>query len=154
MTHWTTAAPDTVWAVATDLDRAVQVLSGVTEVERLDAGDGYGPGTRWRETRELFGRSASEVLEVTAIDDDARSYVVEADNRGTHYVSTLRVTPSDAGALLRMTLGAETSGLGSRLLARTVGRAFESATRTALEQDLRDIAAAAEADEADHGPVS
>jgi hypothetical protein len=44
-----------------------------------------------------------------------------------------------------MTFGAETGGgRVSRLLARTMGKAFEGATRKALQQDLDDIVAAAE----------
>ena len=145
VTHDSSAPADVVWQVMTDLGRTVDVISTITEVERLDDGDGFEVGTRWRETRELFGREASEVLEVTAIDTEGHSYVVEADNRGTHYVSTVGVRPSGDGSELRMTLGAEASGSVGRLLSRTIGRAFEGATRKALEQDLEDIAAAAEA---------
>lgn len=145
VTRTSTAPPDEVWAIMTDLERTAEVLSSVTGIERLDDGDGVRVGTRWRETRELFGREASEELEVTAIDEDARRYVVEADRRGTHYRSQRSVSPDGEGSLLRMTFGAEASGLTGRLMARTVGRALETGTREALQQDLDDIAQAAEA---------
>lgn len=151
MTRETTATPDTVWAVVTDLERSVDVLSGVRAIERLDDGDGFGVGTRWRETRVMFGREASEVLEVTHVDEASRRYVVEAHAGGTHYSSTLEVAPTPAGSRVRMTFGAAQEGLVGRVLARTVGRAFESATRKALAQDLDEIAAAAEADDAAAG---
>jgi carbon monoxide dehydrogenase subunit G len=141
--HDTTADPADVWAVVTDLEGSVDTLSGVTAIERLDGSDGFEVGTRWRETRAMFGREASEELVVTAV-EPGRSYTVAADNRGTHYTSVLSVEPTDAGARIRMTFGAEQAGRLGRLMARTVGRAFESATRKALEQDLADIAAAAE----------
>lgn len=52
------AAPQgRVWDTITDLATAPVTLSGVTRVERLDAGDAFGVGTRWRETRRMFGRS-------------------------------------------------------------------------------------------------
>ena len=140
----TTASPADVWAVVTDLEGSVATLSGVTAIERLDDGDAFDVGTRWRETRVMFGKEASEELEVTRV-EEGRSYTVEADSRGTHYASQLRVEPTDGGSTIHMTFGAAQEGRFGRVLARTVGRAFEGATRRALEQDLEDIAAAAEA---------
>lgn len=141
----TSASPDEVWAVLTDIEGSVEQLSAVTAVERLDDGEGFGPGTRWRETREMFGREASEVMEVTAV-DEGRSYTVEADSRGTHYTSVCAVEPHGTGSRISMTFVTEqTGGRFGKLLAHTVGKAFEGASRKALQQDLDDIAAAAEA---------
>lgn len=140
----TTADPAEVWAVVTDLEGSVATLSGVTKVERLDGGTGFHVGTHWRETRVLFGKEASEEMQVTTL-VEGHSYTVEADNHGTHYVSQLIVEPDGTGSTIRMTFGAEQAGRFNRLLAKTVGKAFEGATRTALQQDLDDIAAAAEA---------
>lgn len=144
MERTTTAAPADVWAVMTDIEGSADRISGITEVERLDDGDGFGVGTRWRETRVLFGKEASEEMEVTAVDEGHR-YTVEAHNRGTHYVSDMIVEPAGTGSVLRMTFGAKQASKFSKLMARTVGKAFEGATRKALKQDLDDIAAAAEA---------
>lgn len=145
VTRETSASPEDVWAVMTDIEGTTQTLSGVTEIERLDDGEGFEPGLRWRETREVFGKEATEELEVTAV-DPGRSYTVEADSGGTHYRSVLRVTPSATGATIAMTFGAEqTGGRISSLLTRTIGRLFQGPTRKALQQDLEDIASAAEA---------
>ena len=144
MERGTTAAPADVWAVMTDIEGSAETLSGVTRIERLDDGTGFGVGTRWRETRVLFGKEASEEMEVTAVDEGHR-YTVEAHNRGTDYVSDMIVEPAADGAVLRMTFGAKQAGRFSKLMAKTVGKAFEGATRKALQQDLDDIAAAAEA---------
>ena len=81
------------------------------------------------------GRSALE---------PGRSYTVEADGRGAHYRSVLTVDPSGPGTLLSMSFGGEPTGMASRIMAATVGRLFEGATRKAFERDLADIAAAAE----------
>ena len=145
VTRETTASPEQVWAVMTDIEGATETLSGVTVIERLDDGTGFGPGLRWRETREVFGKEATEELEVTAV-DPGRSYTVEADSGGTHYRSVLTVEPAAGGAVITMTFGAEqTGGRIASFLTRTVGRLFQGPTRKALQQDLDDIAAAAEA---------
>lgn len=139
------AAPaDHVWEVMTDLERAPQVISAIAEVERLDDGDGFGVGTRWRETRDMFGRRATEELEVTVV-EPGRSYTVEADGGDGVYCSTTTVAPIDEhSSRLSMTFGYRPGGIVPRVLAATVGRLGEGATRKALRRDLDDIAFAAE----------
>ncbi len=139
----TTAASDRVWQVLTDIEGWAEAMSSVKAIERLDTGTGFGVGTRWRETRKMFGREATEELEVTSI-DEGRSYTVETVNRGVHYRSVMSVEPADGGSLMTMTFEAEQSGLINKLLARTVGKLFMSGMRKALIKDLEDISAAAE----------
>ncbi len=136
------APPDRVWMVVTDLERAPEVISGIEKIERLDGGGDFGIGTKWRETRTMFGRQATEEMEVTAL-DEGRSYTVEADGHGAHYTSTLTVEPAAAGSRVVMTFGAEPQGKLATFMAATVGRLFQGATKKALAKDLDDIAAAA-----------
>jgi carbon monoxide dehydrogenase subunit G len=138
------APPASVWDVITNVDRYTDVLSGVQRVERLDAGTGFGVGTRWRETRTMFGREATEEMGVTAV-DPGTSYTVSGDSRGTTYTSTFRVEAAgDGRSRVTMTFGAVPSGAVARVLAATLGRLFVGASRKALQQDLDDIGVAAE----------
>ncbi len=139
------AAPaDRVWSVLTDLERSPEVISGVDSVERLDDGAGFAVGTRWRETRTMFGKEATEVMWVTAM-DPGRDYVVEAESRGVHYRSELGVSPEgDAACRLWMTFGATPLTLGGRIMGATIGLLFRGATRKMLAKDLDDIATEAE----------
>ena len=91
----------------------------------------------------MMGRTASETMEVTAV-DPKRSDIVEAESGGTHYRSEVRIAAEDGGTALTMTFVGEGSGLGGKLLAATLGWVFEGATRTALLADLDDIARASE----------
>ncbi len=142
----TIAAPsDLVWALMTDLPNSPQVMTGIDSVEMLGGPQAFGVGTRWRETRTMFGKQAIEEMEVTAV-VPGRSYTVVADSHGTAYSSTLEVVAEgDAACVLRMTFGGEPTSAVSRVMAATVGRLFVGTTRKALEKDLADIAAAAEA---------
>lgn len=132
-----------VWAVVCDLEAASDIITAITRVERLDDGEGFGVGTRWRETRTMFGREATEVMEVTTIEPE-RSYTVEADARGAHYRTIVGIEPHGERTRLSMTFGAEPTGSVSKVMAATIGKLFERSTRKALQQDLTDIAAAAE----------
>lgn len=137
------AAPD-VWRVVTDLGAADRVLTAVRSIERLDAGEGFGVGTRWRETRVMFGREATAEMEVVDV-DPGRAYTVVSEDRGTRYRSTVTVDAiDDRRSRVEMTFGGEAAGTVGRILAATVGRLFAGSTRKALRQDLDEIAAAAE----------
>ena len=118
-------------------------MSGIQSVERLDGGTDFAVGTRWRETRVMFGKTATEEMEVTGM-DPGTSYTVEADNHGVHYTSVLSVDPTATGATVIMHFDAVARGLLNRTLGAAVGRFFEGQTRKHLQQDLADICAAAE----------
>lgn len=137
------AAPaETVWAIVTDLDRTAEVISSIVALERTDGGDGFGVGTAWKETRVMFGREATESMEVTEI-DEGRSYVVESLSRGLLYRSIMRVEPTGESCHVAWEFGAEAQSTGAKLMS-VVGKLFEGSMRKALLRDLDDIAAAAE----------
>lgn len=137
------ASPERVWAIVTDLERTAEVIRAITALERTDGGSGFAVGTSWRETRVMFGREATEEMAVSAL-DEGRSYTVVSDSRGVLYRSVMRVDPADQGCRLRWEFDAEPKSLSGRLMS-LLGRFFEGSTRKALQADLDDIAAAAEA---------
>ncbi len=133
-----------VWSLITDIEHSPEVISGIQSVERLDDGDSFAVGTRWRETRTMFGRSASEEMTVTAV-DPGRSYTAEAQHGQVHYTSILRVAPTgDDSCVLSMHFDAEAGGFLNKTLGAVVGRLMVGSTRKLMQQDLADIAAAAE----------
>lgn len=133
-----------VWGLITDIEHSPDVISGIDSVERLDDNEGFVVGTRWRETRTMFGKSATEEMTVTAI-VPGHSYTTEAQHGKAHYTSSLRVDPNgDDACVLSMHFDAEVTGLLNKTLGAVVGRIFEGSTRKLMQQDLADIAAAAE----------
>jgi uncharacterized protein YndB with AHSA1/START domain len=138
------AAPvQRVWDVATDLAASPEVVRAIDAVEVLTPGP-FGVGTRWRETRTMMGRSATEEMTVTAVEPQ-RSYRVEAASRGAHYVSTFAFTPSaDGGTDVTTTFGGRPTSTVARVLGAVAAPLGRRAVTKALQQDLHDIAAAAE----------
>lgn len=150
------ASPDAVWRVLTDLEGSEAVLSGVTRIERL-AGIGYTIGTRWRETRTMMGREATEEMEVVGI-VEGRSTMIAAEVAGMTYRTefTLEPVPGGTGAggtaetegtLLRMRFSGTyvSPSWLQRAMAKLTSGIGKSVTHKVMEQDLADIAAAAEA---------
>src|SRR3712207_9171600 len=89
------APVERVWALATDLEGAPRVVRGIEAVEVLTPGP-FGVGTRWRETRGMFGRSATEEMTVTAVEPH-RSYSTDASGPGVRDVSTFTFAPAAGG---------------------------------------------------------
>lgn len=142
-TRFVRATPEQVWAVLTDLDGAARVLSGVTAIERV-SGAGYAVGTRWRETRRMLGREATEEMWVTEVNAPHRT-AVAARSGGTDYTTVFDLSPADGGTTLTMTFSAAAgTSVLHRLFAATLGRLAVSATKKVIVTDLQDIAAAAE----------
>jgi carbon monoxide dehydrogenase subunit G len=138
------APAEVVWSLIIDIDNAPQTISGIRSVERLDDLDEFGIGTRWRETRVMFGKSATEEMTVTDL-EPGRSYTTEAMHDKVRYTSSLSVQPTGpASSVLSMHFDAETSGFLNKTLGAVVGKIMEGSTRKLMKQDLDDIAAAAE----------
>jgi carbon monoxide dehydrogenase subunit G len=140
------APPEVVWRVLTDLEAAPETLSGVARVERL-AGAGYTIGTRWRETRTMMGREETEEMEVVGI-DDGRSTMIAAEARGMAYRTEFALDPTPEGTLLRMRFSGslQSPSWVQRVVARLTARLGVAMTRKMMQQDLDDIARAAEAE--------
>ena len=138
------APPEAVWRILTDLEAAPEILSDVTRVERL-AGIGYGIGTRWRETRTMMGREETEEMEVVGI-DEGRSTMIAAEARGMAYRTEFTLEPTPEGTLLRMRFGGslQSPSWVQRVAAKLTARLGMAVTRKMMQQDLDDIANAAE----------
>ena len=137
------ADAETVWSIVVGMDDWVDAIEAIESVERLDGGDEFGIGTIWRETRTMFGKQATEVMEVTEYEDGVR-YSTSAESHGSKYFSEILVEPTDTGCVLSMSLRAEPQTAFAKIMSATVGRLFIGATRKAFAKDLADIGAAAE----------
>ncbi len=135
------APPERVFEISTDLRHAAEHVRGITRLEVLTDGP-IGVGTRFRETRIVLEREATEEMEVTAF-DPPRSYTVEAESCGTHFASTFTFEPVDGGTEVRLVFRAEPRTFGAKVMGFVFRGMLKSCMR-AVAQDLDDIAAVAE----------
>lgn len=135
---------DRVWKALTDLAGLERVLSSVTKVEVLTDGP-FSEGTRWRETRRMFGKEATEEMRVTACEPPER-HVVEAESHGMRYISEWLLVPHGSDAtIVAMTFTAVPTGGGVAKFFATVLRGLGTrAVRKAVLKDLDDLATALE----------
>ena len=137
------APVETLWSLATDLEHWPSVISAIERVEVLE-GDGFAEGTRWRETRRMMGREATEEMWVTEV-RPGRSYTTEADGPGVRYVTTWTFEPAGTGrTVVTFTFGARPTGVLAKAFLTVVGGLALRSVRKAIRGDLDDLATAAE----------
>ena len=140
------ATAEQVWAVITDIEAAPRTLSDVISVDLQTPGP-YGVGTRWLETRKMFGFEGTEEMEV-AVAEPPRRTVVVAEAGGANYRTEFLLSPiSGSPDAIELTLifsaaPQDGGGLKGKLMG-AMAKVGMKATRKAMEKDLEDIAAAA-----------
>lgn len=98
------APPETVFATAVDFAGAAGKIRAITRMEMLTEGP-VRVGTRFRETRNMFGKEATEEMMVTEL-EPPRRYVLGAESHGSRYRTELRFDPVQGGTEMVMSFSA------------------------------------------------
>lgn len=146
------APPSVVWDIVSDIDGSPRVMRGIEQVERIPGPggaiiEGYHEGSAWRETRRMFGQSASEDMVVTQVDPE-HSTTIETVAADMRYITSfhLEETPGGGTVLTFEFSGDQPRQRGARQLALDiVGAVGRAVTKRIMAKDLTDIASAAEA---------
>ena len=137
------AARERIWQVITDLENSPNTISGINKIEILDQPESGLVGLKWRETRTMFGKEATEVMWITeAVDNEY--YLTRAESHGSIYVTKMAIEKQNDTTILSMEFDGQPQTLSARIMWALTGFMFKSATKKALLQDLNDIKAAAE----------
>ena len=133
---------DAVWAAITDIENAKAIISGIKKIEILEKPANGLVGLRWKETRILFGDSATVEKRVTeAVEKE--SYKTSAEDGGFVFVTTMRLSEGSGGVTLTSSHETMPQGIVARLKAMPMVF-FKGMIRKAILQDLNDIKAAIE----------
>jgi carbon monoxide dehydrogenase subunit G len=130
-----------VFELAADLRRAPERIPAIQKLEVLTDGP-IRVGTRFRETRVVFGRAHTEEMEVVGF-DPPRSYTLRATSCGCRYDTRLEFVPSGDGTDVSFHFQATPLNF----FAKVMGVLMRSMTKKMVAlcaKDLEAIAAAAE----------
>lgn len=130
------AAPGRVFEQLSDFQGAPGRVRGIKKIEMLTNGP-VGVGTRFRETRVMFGKEATETMEVASF-DPPNGYTLGCESCGCRYRSEFRLTPRGGGTDVEMTFEA----VPLTFLAKIMGvlmRPMLSMCKKQIFQDLQDI---------------
>ncbi|WP_462418658.1 SRPBCC family protein [Kytococcus sp. Marseille-QA3725] len=129
-----------------DLEHATERISGIEGVEVLAGPARIEVGTRWRETRRMFGQEATEEMEVVELVPDSH-YTTEAVHEGIRYLSGFRVAPvaTGWGEATRVTMDFSAEALTRRAcLASLLMRPMARMVAAQCRADLLDVKASFE----------
>lgn len=133
------APPERVFAAASDVRRAPEFINAITKIEVLTPGE-VGAGTRFRETRVMFGKEATEEM-TFAVFDPPRSYTMTADSHGCFYESVFAFTPERGGTRLDFSFRGEPKTTGMKILSAVMLPLLKGTMIKTMRRDLDDLKA-------------
>ena len=127
-----------VWDVITDFENGAATVSGIEKVEILEKPESGLIGLKWRETRIMWGKTASEDMWIVEAEAEAL-YRARAESHGCIYFSKMSISAKEDGCVLTMSHQTKPDALIAKILAPIMGLAFKRSLRKILVQDLSDI---------------
>ena len=137
------AKPQRVFELMSDFEHAGDYISAINKVEMHTEGP-VGVGTRFTETRTMFGKEATETMEVS-IFEPGQSYTLLAGSHGSRYTSIMRALPEGDGTRVEFEFHAEPHSFMAKTMSMLLGPLMKGAVAKAMGQDLEDLRVAAEA---------
>ena len=125
----------------TDFEHAAENVRAIESLEILGGGP-VAVGMRFRETRVMFKREATEEMEITALERPDR-VAVGGESCGTRFLTEFRFTPEGGGTRVELEMRFEALTLFAKLMSPLGGLMAKSAAKQ-MQADLDDLAAVAE----------
>lgn len=137
------APAETVFAAVTDFANSPQRFSGIKKAQVLTTGP-IGKGTRFTETRIMFGKEATATMEVIDF-QPGKSYTRGSIDGGCDYRMVVSVRPTGAGSTeITFDFSGRPLTFGTKLMSPLIGLMVKSVGAKALRKDLADLKAALE----------
>lgn len=136
------ALREEVFAVAADLRNAAANIRGIEKLEVLTDGP-IGVGTRFRETRTIFGKGSTEEMEITAF-NPPEGYTVETDSCGAHMRAEYHFISDIAGTHMRVDFDCRPTSFFAKLMS-PLAALMTGPMKKCIDADMEDVKAAAEA---------
>ena len=125
---------DQVFAVFTDIDKLAERIPAITALEKLTEGP-FGEGTRWRETRLMFKKEATEEMWVTGFDSPNR-YTVVAESHGMRYATVFLFTTEGDGTNVSWTFTGTALTFGAKIMAPIFNLMMTGIMKKCMRGDL------------------
>lgn len=140
----TVQAPlEVTFDVFSDLNNAAKNVESIESLEILGGGP-VGKGTRFRETRIMFGKEATEEMEISAYDPPS-SYTVTGYSCGVEFNTTYRFAEAGDATKVTMTMVSRNKSLFAKVIGPLMGAVMKKSMTKMMATDHGQLKAAAEA---------
>lgn len=130
------ASLDRVFDVFTDVSRTAERIESITRIELLTPGP-MQVGTRWKETRVVFKKEATEEMEVTIFEPNQR-YDVRCEACGAVFNTTFRFASDDGGTRVDVAFDCQAVSLFAKLMKPLSNLMLKSCCK-AFEKDFNEL---------------
>ena len=131
------ASQERTFAGFTELEKAADRIPQIKSVEILTDGP-FGEGTRWRETRVVMKKEATEEMQVAGF-QPPHSYRVEANSRGMQYSTLFTFEPDGDGTKVTWNFTGTPETLGAKIMAPVINLLMTGTMRKFMRADLEAI---------------
>ncbi|MBT8181523.1 MAG: SRPBCC family protein [Eudoraea sp.] len=137
------APKEKVWKVITDIENSVNTISGIEKIEILNKPKDTVVGLKWKETRTIFGKSATETMWITEATEN-NYYKTRAESNGAIYQTILKLSEKENTTFLTMEFSTEAITVRGKIMAFIFGRMLNKTMKKLIKKDLSDIKTAVE----------
>lgn len=132
------ATKEEVWKVITDIENSVNTISGIDKIEILNKPKDTLVGFKWKETRTIFGKPATETMWITEATENSY-YKTRAESNGAIYQTILKLTNHASDTILSMEFSSEAISTKGKIMAFIFGLMLKKSMKKLIEKDLTDI---------------
>jgi hypothetical protein len=129
---------ESVWNAISDIENCGNMISSIMKIEILNMPLDSLVGLKWKETREMFGKQATETMWIT----DATTneyYSTRAESHGAIYISKLSLADCPSGTLLAMSFRGNPQTMTAKVLSFLMIPFMRKAMGKTIAKDLADI---------------
>lgn len=138
VTRHVQAPIDKTYEYFIDIEKIADRIKGIETIEILEHGGEDNVGLRWRETRTMFGREATEEMWISAAEKDL-FYEVQAKSNGMKYLTRYEFTSNSDGTGVSLSFSGRPVSLMAKIMAPMMSF-MAGSMRKALEADMDDLA--------------
>lgn len=128
---------DQVFSTFSDLESIEKIISEILEFEVLNGPTKMEVGTKWKETRKVFGKEATETMWVSEFNKNS-NYVVLADSHGTKYRSEYTFSNISEKTIVKMSFTGTPYTFGAKLMG-FMAFIFSNSLKKLLEKDMTEL---------------
>jgi len=126
-----------VWAAITDIENCASFISSIIDIQILEKPESSIVGLKWKETRLMFGKEASETMWITdSVENEY--YCTRAESHGFIYITKLSLSDFKNNTVLTMSFSSEPQTAFAKIMS-VIMVMINSSIKKALRKDLEDI---------------
>ena len=127
-----------VWKAIIDFKNCSKYIESIIRLEVIDEPNDTLIGFKWKETRMMFGKEATETMWITYYSEN-EYYQTRAESHGSIYKSRLSIERIGGYTSLTMSFTADAQTFFAKIVSLCMGFLIKGSMKKALIKDLNDI---------------